>query len=161
MIRHARYEDIDAILSIYTIAKKYMKEQGNHKQWAGEYPNRAILKSDIDKKELFVFEKDHQCHGVFAFIIGIDDTYNIIKEGAWLNEEPYGTIHRIASDGQIKGIFKSTLEFCKEQIKNIRIDTHEDNQTMQYLIEKNGFKRCGIIYTHDQSERIAYQYIEK
>lgn len=158
MIRLATYDDLEAIMSIYAIAKKYMKDNGNHQQWAGEYPNVKILKSDIDKKELFVFEKDHVVHAVFAFIIGIDDTYLTIKEGSWLNNEVYGTIHRIASDGKMKGIFHKTLDYCKSQIDNIRIDTHQDNHTMQHLIIKNGFKACGIIYTHDGSERLAYQY---
>jgi len=30
---------------------------------------------------------------------------------------------------------------------------------MQHVIEKNGFKKCGIIYVKDGSERIAYELI--
>lgn len=28
---------------------------------------------------------------------------------------------------------------------------------MQHVLEKNGFTRCGIIFTEDGSERIAFQ----
>ena len=32
----------------------------------------------------------------FVFIIGEDPTYDIIENGAWIdNERPYGTIHRM------------------------------------------------------------------
>ena len=31
-----------------------------------------------------------------------DPDYQVI-EGAWLNEEPYGVVHRITSDGTVKG----------------------------------------------------------
>ncbi len=40
----------------------------------------------------------------FAFILGEDPTYQQI-DGAWLNDQPYGTIHRIAGNGKIKGTF--------------------------------------------------------
>ena len=44
-----------------------------------------------------------------------------------------------------------------EQCGNLKIDTHEDNVVMQHVLEKNGFERCGKIYTHDGTPRIAYQ----
>lgn len=44
-----------------------------------------------------------------------------------------------------------------EQSDNIRVDTHKDNLVMQHILEKRGFRRCGIIYVKDGTERIAYQ----
>lgn len=43
------------------------------------------------------------------------------------------------------------------QIDSIRIDTHRDNKPMQHLLNKNGFRYCGIIYLEDGDERLAYQ----
>ncbi len=43
------------------------------------------------------------------------------------------------------------------QCGNLKIDTHRDNKIMQHLLEKNGFKYCGIINTDDGTERMAYQ----
>ena len=40
---------------------------------------------------------------------------------------------------------------------NVKGDTHEDNYVMQKVFEKNGFRRCGIIYVEDGTPRIAYQ----
>lgn len=44
-----------------------------------------------------------------------------------------------------------------EQSDNIRVDTHKDNLVMQHILKKRGFRRCGIIYVKDGTERIAYQ----
>ena len=49
------------------------------------------------------------------------------------------------------------LSFCETKISNIRVDTHNDNKIMQYLLEKHGYQKCGIIYVKDGSPRIAYQ----
>ncbi len=82
-----------------------------------------------------------------------------IEDGNWLSDEPYGTIHRIASDGTVSGVVKMAVEYCRKTILNLRIDTHEKNKTMQHVVEKIGFIRCGIIYLEDGSPRIAYQLI--
>ena len=105
---------------------------------------------------------DDNPHGVFVLIDGLEPTYQYIEDGNWLNDEPYITLHRIASDGKIHGVFKSAIDYCKSICVNIRIDTHNNNKIMQKQIEKNGFERCGTIYVKDGSPRIAYQWmIEK
>lgn len=92
---------------------------------------------------------------------GIDPTYNIIYEGKWLNNKPYATIHRIASTGEIKGIMHIAMQFALQQYDNIRIDTHHDNMVMQHLIEKEGFKYCGIIHCLSGDERVAFQFTKE
>lgn len=156
-IRKARLEDLDRILEIYAYARTFMAETGNPTQWGDSYPQKELLLEDISRKQLYVMVEDGQIHGVFVFIIGEDPTYQIIEDGAWLNDAPYGTIHRIAGDGKKRGLLRLCVEYCKEQIDTLRIDTHHDNRIMQDAIEKNGFQRCGIIYSVDGSPRIAYQ----
>ena len=158
MVRHAKYEDLDTIMHIYAIARKYMEDNGNATQWPDSYPGREMLKKDIQSEKLFVYVENNQIHGVFAFIIGPEATYSYIENGSWKNDNPYGTIHRVASDGVVKGVFGRCLDFCKQRISNLRIDTHHNNYTMQHLIEKSGFEKCGIIYVQDGTPRIAYQY---
>lgn len=158
MIRLATYEDLSTILEIYATARKYMIANGNPSQWAYGYPERKLLMKDIEDEQLFVSVEGHKIHGVFAFIIGPDATYSRIENGSWKNEDLYGTIHRIASDGAVKGVFSECVDFCKKRISNLRIDTHRDNHTMQHLIEKAGFEKCGIIYVQNGTSRIAYQY---
>ena len=68
------------------------------------------------------------------------------------------TIHRIAGDGAVHGIFDGAVEFVRSYADNIRIDTHENNLTMQRHVLGQGFKYCGIIITHDGTPRLAYQW---
>ena len=75
----------------------------------------------------------------------------------WLRPGPYGTIHRLASNGRAGGVAKACFGWCWERMHNLRADTHADNAVMQRLLEGEGFVRCGIIYTDDGSPRIAYQ----
>lgn len=158
MIRCAKYEDLDTIMDIYAAARKYMAANGNATQWPDFYPDRGMLKEDIQSEQLFVYVENHKVHGVFAFIIGPDATYSQIEGGSWKNDDLYGTIHRIASDGAVKGVFGQCFDFCKKRISNLRIDTHKNNRPMRHLIEKNEFEKCGIIYVRDETPRIAYQY---
>ena len=157
-IRQAMENDLDAILSIYEKARRYMRESGNPTQWGFSYPPKELIISDIENGDLFVGTDDSDIpHFVFGFFEGPDPTYNIIEDGAWPNDAPYRAIHRIASDGTIKGAVSHAVSFASQFTDELRIDTHEDNKTMQHVLEKLGFIRCGRIYTLEGSPRIAYQ----
>lgn len=160
MIRLANTEDLGRIREIYAAARKYMVDHGNSTQWAGGWPPEEILLEDIANSNLYVLEKNGEIHGAFAFILGNDETYALIEDGEWLNDEPYGTIHRLASDGKVKGVFEKCINYAKEQVTNLRIDTHPNNETMLHLIEKNGFEKCGNIYIGDGTQRVAFHYVK-
>ena len=157
-IRQAEQKDLFDISRIYERAREYMAATGNPTQWGKSFPPENLIKDDICQKYSYVVEADGGIHGVFAFISGTDPTYAHI-EGAWMSDAPYGTIHRIASDGTVKGVFAAAIAFCKSRISHIRIDTHADNKTMRRAIEKAGFKECGIIRVADGTPRIAYELI--
>lgn len=158
-IRNADLSDLKEIMDIYEYARKFMKQTGNRNQWANKFPPESLIKEDIEKKQLYIIEKSGFICGVFAFIIGNDPTYSIIKNGEWLSYEKYGTVHRVASNGKSKGIFNEIITFCESKINHLRIDTHKDNKIMQHLIEKNGFYKCGIIYVTDGTPRFVYEKI--
>jgi len=157
MIRLASKKDLTAVLKIYEHARIFMLQNNNPNQWGNKYPSKYMIEEDIKKKQLYVIDINDEIYGVFAFIIGEDETYKIIDEGKWLSNTIYGTIHRVASNGKIKGIFEQIIDYCKKQISHLRIDTHPDNKIMQYLIIKNGFIRCGMIRVEDGTKRIAYE----
>lgn len=157
-IRKAVAADLDQIMNIYQYAREFMKQTGNPGQWGEHFPPRELIEGDIEKQQSYVCVENGKVQGVFVFIIGEDPTYAVIEDGAWKNDEPYGTIHRIAGAAEAKGIFANSIAYCKGQVDNLRIDTHRDNRVMQHLIEKSGFERCGIIYVADGSERLAYQF---
>ena len=150
-------EDLPRILEIYTCAREFMAKTGNPSQWGNHYPPLDMLTADIPAGNLYVVE-DGQVHGVFAFFTEPDPTYSYIEDGAWLDDSPYGTIHRVAGDGS-GGVFTAVLGFAMEQNSHVRIDTHHDNKVMQHVLEKNGFMRCGIIYLENGDPRIAYEKV--
>lgn len=157
-IRLSEKEDLQAMLSIYEYARKVMRENGNPNQWGDSYPGETLLWQDIRQRRSYVMlGDDGQVHGTFMFYVGEDATYRNIENGNWLNDRQYGVIHRIASDGHIKGVVRKAAEFAGNYCDNLRIDTHFDNRIMQHALEENGFVRCGIIHLEDGSPRIAYQ----
>lgn len=156
-VRKAEIRDLDEIMVIYDRAGKYMAENGNPNQWVNGYPGRELVKADIENGISFVAEDSQGIEAVFVFFVGEDSTYRIIEHGNWLNDEPYGTIHRIASAGKRKKVAAECFAWCAAQCRNLRIDTHEDNKIMQHLLEKNGFTKCGIIYLATGAPRLAYQ----
>ena len=94
--------------------------------------------------------------GYFALLPSPEPTYNVI-DGAWLTDEPYGVIHRMASYPDVHGIFSAVIDFAAARYAHLRIDTHRDNRIMQHLIRKHGFTYCGIIWLQDGTERLAYE----
>ncbi len=156
-IRSACPHELDCIMNIYADARAFMRENGNPEQWGSHYPPRETICEDIARGCCYVCEDDGEIVGVFYYAEGDDPTYRTIEDGAWLNDRPYGVIHRIASARQRRGVASFCFAWGVEQCGNLKIDTHRDNLPMQCSLAKNGFARCGIIHLADGSERIAYQ----
>jgi hypothetical protein len=157
-IELATSKNINRILKIYESAKKFMESQGNH-QWHAGYPGFKLVKAEIKKKELYVVKDNDVIVAVFAFTLGVDHTYLNIK-GKWLNDEPYGTIHRLAKEKEAKGVLKEVVDYCFTKTNNIRIDTKYSNKAMISKLLNLGFKECGIIVLDNGEDRIAYQKVK-
>ncbi len=166
-IRPARREDLPAMEAIYEQAKEFMRETGNPNQWNGSYPEEGLLLCDMEHGNSYIVEENGQVIGTFAFIKGEDPTYRVIEDGMWMKEEPYGTVHRLASATGTHGVAAACFAWCRMQCENgsgiagLRADTHADNRVMQHVLEKNGFVRCGIIHLENGDPRIAYQYVRQ
>lgn len=156
-IRKAVKEDIREIMAVYDKAREFMKSTGNVTQWGDNYPQEDIIEADISEGVCHVVTENGIIHAVMVIQTEKEDSYQKIEDGQWPDDEPYVVIHRLASDGMLKGIFRKALEFAKSYGRNIRVDTHENNKVMRSAFEKAGFRRCGIIYVRDGSPRIAYQ----
>ena len=159
-VRNATIKDLTEILNIYAYARQFMRDTGNPNQWKTTNPTQETLESDISNGNLYLLVDSKEIHGVFAYIEGIDPTYNFI-EGKWLNDMPYSAVHRVASAGKRGGIFKIIMDYVFTQTDCIKIDTHDDNLIMQHQLEKYGFTHCGTIYLADGRPRIAYQLRKK
>ena len=110
VIRPATEADIPAVLPVFEAAKAIMRADGNHDQWgAPGFPGDALLLRDIARGGGYVISSEAE-GGVeksivayFALLPSPEPTYSHI-DGAWLTDEPYGVIHRIASYPEVHGI---------------------------------------------------------
>lgn len=157
LVRKAVESDYNRIMEIYENARSFMAETGNPHQWGDlGYPHPDLIKEDIEKHRLLIITENETVEGVFFWSLGVDPTYVEI-DGQWLNDKPYGVIHRIAGSGRVKGILKTAVEYGLQFSDNIKIDTHVDNTVMQSALEKLGFKYCGMVYLPHGVWMKAYQ----
>lgn len=160
-IRPSTDNDIERIMSMFDNSRRLMRASGNLNQWINGYPSREIIQSDIRNGHSFIATEGGKIVGTFAFIIGRDPTYEHIEDGRWDNDaRPYGTIHRMARAENAHGIFEASINWCRQQTTSLRIDTHEDNDAMKYLIKRHRFSYKGVIYLADGSPRLAYQMLK-
>ncbi len=159
-IRKTKYEDLSRIMEIYAHARDFMVKTGNPLQWGPtHWPPKELILKDIEHGDSYVCENEGRIVGVFYFVKGqdIEPTYREI-EGGWKDESPYGVIHRIASDGSVKGTGSFCINWAFEQCGHLRMDTHGDNLVMQNLLKKLGFVYCGVIYVEeDDYPRLAFE----
>ncbi len=161
-IRKTTMRDLARVMEIYAYARKFMAQHGNPNQWGPTcWPPEDLIRRDITEGSSYVCENDTGVIlGTFFFVQGtdIEPTYREITDGAWLDDSPYGVVHRIASDGSAKGVGAFCLNWAFEQCGHLRIDTHGDNTVMQNLVRKLGFVRCGTIYVEeDDDPRLAFE----
>ena len=157
LIRPATESDLLSLRPVFDAAKGIMRADGNFEQWSAPgFPGEDLLLFDIARGGGYVIEDSSRIVGYFALLPSPEPTYDYI-EGAWLTDEPYGVIHRIASYPDAHGIFSAIIDFAAAIYPHIRIDTHRDNRIMQHLIAKHGFTYCGIIWLTDGTERLAYE----
>ena len=155
-IRLANTSDTNRIFEIYEYARAYMKAHGNPNQWGDNRPEKSLTKDDIKNQRCYVMEDEGHIFACFVFTIGFEKEY----EAKFPSKDKYGVIHRVASDGSKRGIVERIVDFAKGKVNFLRIDTHEDNKTMQKCIERQNFKKLGIIYLEDKSTRILYELKE-
>lgn len=164
-IRQTTMEDLDIVMELYARARRFMRENGNPDQWGDHYPPRELVMEDITAGRSYVCVAEtaekHSAEsiiGVFYYGEEAEENYKKIYGGRWLNEKPYGVVHRIAAPTGVKGAAGFCINWCYEKSgRNLRLDTHQNNAPMHHMLAKNGFVRCGLIDLADGSQRIAYQ----
>ena len=122
-IRHTRPEDLPAMQEIFADARAFMRENGNPDQWGDRFPTREMLDKDLALHRSYVCEDNGKIAATFAFTTDGEPTYRVIRGGAWLDDAPYGVVHRIAAAKGTHGAASFCMNWCMEQCGNIRIDT--------------------------------------
>ena len=163
-VKQAKLSDAKRVLDIIEQNKIYLKDE-DIPQWQDGYPNLDSITKDIEKGNCYVLVDNQHIIGTAALIEGVEETYINIFNGSWFTEDtPYVTIHRIAVDPELKGqrLGNYFINYCFKSFPNcasIRIDTHENNLSMQKFLANNGFNYCGEITLPDGSPRIAFELL--
>lgn len=162
-IRKSTQKDIESIMRLIHQAQDYFKN-AHIDQWQDGYPQNKDILNDIQKENSYVLVNSNVIATMY-FALEEDPCYKTI-DGAWLTDQPYAVIHRIVVDENYKGknLAKILLDYgvriCKDNhIKSIRIDTHQDNLSMQRFLTKNGFHQCGGITLLSGAPRIGFEKI--
>jgi hypothetical protein len=161
-IRVAKRDELPRLMELYDAARAFMRRCGNTVQWVGGYPSAEMVAAGIDAGEQYVCVADGRVAATFWFAVGPEPTYAEISgsPGAWLDDDaPYGVVHRLASDGSVRGTGAFCLEWCLARCGNIRVDTHRCNTVMQSLLARLGYTLCGVIRIADGTPRDAFQKI--
>ena len=165
--RQAKISDLDQIVEIIELSKKYLKET-KVDQWQDGYPAKEDLRRDIESGSSYVLTNKDEIVATTVISLDGESTYNSIFNGEWITNEDYIVMHRVAVHDKYKGkgIFKELIKEAEilalnKGISSIKIDTHRDNISMQRAVVKNDFQKCGIIYLEDGSERIAFEKVLK
>lgn len=152
MIRKALPADVSAILDIIGDAKELLR-RNNSSQWQDPdgYPGRAVILDDIKQARLYVNIRHNRPAGVVCLAEGEDESYATI-DGAWLNDRPYNTIHRLAIKKEFyrQGVAKELIAYAvaavlSRGLYDLRADTARENVAMNNLLVGSGFIRCGTI----------------
>lgn len=167
-IRLTTSDDLPILLDLFEAGKQLMAQRGNPHQWPKNYPGKECLLKDIEQNASYIIEENGVILGSFALLLGEDPTYKNIEQGAWLNDEPYGTIHRliIAPYAQKRGLARWVLATAETLLKvqgveQLRIDTHPNNIPMIKLIHAAGFIQCGKVMTENGTGRLAFHKVLK
>lgn len=160
ILRKTKLDDIDKVMEIINQAKQYFKNN-NIDQWQEGYPNEESIKEDITNEEAYVLEDNGKILGTCMVTIQDEPTYHTI-DGKWLFNEDYVCVHRIAVDEQYKGAGLASIILDQAiamypNFHSVRMDTHEDNLSMQRFLTKYGFVFCGIITLQNGAPRRAYE----
>jgi len=168
LIRKTTKEDIKEIMPIFEEARGTIATLGID-QWQNGYPSEDVIVSDIEKRQSYLCEVDGTIRGTFAMIDDGEPTYDKIYSGHWLTgdkSQDYIAIHRVAISVSSRGsgLSGNIISYAEDYAKvlgrkSLRIDTHRGNVVMRKMLEKNGFRYCGVIYLANGDERVAYEKI--
>ena len=160
-LRTATPADVEAILHLIALARERLRRLGID-QWQGPYPGREAILEDIGQGVGYVLERAGVA-GYVAILPGEEPTYRQI-EGAWLQQGPYCTLHRVVADTRRRGqglgaslLTEAAALAQKGAVEALRVDTHRANTPMRHLLEKQGFVPCGQITLADGAPRLAYE----
>ena len=163
-IQKATPSDLDTILDIYAYARCFMAKTGNGTQWGNVWPPAELIEKDIAEGKSYVAKGGEKILAVFFYDYGkdVEPIYRLFHYGGpWMNDEPYGVVHRLAVAKEGTGVGKECIQWALDESGHLRVDTHENNAVMQHILKEMGFSYRGIIdIPEDTDTRMAFELIK-
>ncbi|MDD5928982.1 MAG: GNAT family N-acetyltransferase [Spirochaetales bacterium] len=138
---------LEEVFSVYSNAIIAMEKDGIP-QWDEIYPDKAIIKEDIEKAQMYIGTENEKIAVCFVLNTECDEEY---KNGKWsFPDSNFCVIHRlcVSPEFQHKGIAGKTMnyieELCKENgFDSIRLDCFTKNPYSIKLYNKAGYSVTG------------------
>lgn len=143
----ADLKNLDNVCLLIRKATENMENQNIH-QWDAEYPNREILREDIEKGQLYIGSVNEKTAVIYVLNHEFDEEY---KNGQWkFPDKPFCIIHRLCVDPdfQNKGVAKAVIKHVEEYaaakgFKAIRLDCFTGNPYAIKLYTNSGYNTVG------------------
>lgn len=167
-IRQTSWVDLPILMDMFDYGRKLQRQLGNVYQWQNGDPSQAVLEADIQSGHSYVCVTDEAEEpllpkgtivATFYLLQDHNPLFDTLTNGDWLSHDPYVTIHRMCTNGKLKGASQYCMRWVLDHYSNIRIYTHETNKPMIHVIQKFGFSFCGHIFPADGEARNAYHYV--
>ena len=114
--------DLPQMQKIYARARALMAANGNPTQWGNEFPRESMIEDDIANQRTMLLvdtcNGDERILAQFALCPGEDPTYAKI-DGAWLDNDAYVTIHRIAASGLVRHAARDCIRWALKHYGNV------------------------------------------
>lgn len=148
-IRPAAEADLSTIMGIIGDAKALLKLQ-KIPQWQAVYPASTDIQQDLQTKTGRVLVVAGKIAAYASLESAPEPVYAQIQ-GHWRRNGPYSTLHRVAMAAAFQGqhlsvpFMQGLIDEARRTYPDVRVDTQIDNQAMQHILEKLGFKRRGLV----------------
>ena len=148
-IQLATQKDLNKIMIMYHECVQGMLNLGID-QWNEEYPNRDIIKKDIDDQCYYIGILNSEVVAGIRIDNLQDPTYLEIK---WNDESnKFMVVHRLGTSRKVwgQGIGKLMMEFAhkfaqSKECKSMRLDTYSNNSKAIDFYQKLGYQKLGSI----------------
>lgn len=148
MIRKAVPADLVQIEKVLEAVKTDM-QKNNIDQWDAEYPNKDILKKDIESQVGWVFAENGEILSYMVLNESCDEEYNLLS---WKYTAPFLIIHRlfVSPSAQGRGVSSTMIKYAEQyafenNYHSIRLDAFSLNETANLVYRKKGYEFVGTV----------------
>ena len=163
IIRKAEKQDLDDIMQVYKSCVDGMIAIGID-QWDESYPNRNIIKKDLEIGDYYVGLIDNEIVAGIKIDSVQDPTYLSINWADKTNN--FMVVHRLCTKTKVwnQGVGKKMMEFAERLAKknnciSIRLDTYINNPKAIAFYKRLGYNQLGNIKL--KPEKDIYYCFEK